>query len=341
MLLRWHMKWKRFVDWYSEWSDSDILKNIDKLENFGSGSEIAEVVIELKDDAAERLLKRTMEAGVIFTSKDVISIFEYLILNKEITWSFISYVVGKRSDIPFEDIIEFVEFIPEEKFASLVIRTIKNGHRYNVDQICKIGDYLGEDIMMEILSLSNIHLTRKDMEKLGTYINIDKLYEIDEKQGTNYYAPEPWEIAEAVNSANNALSYLVAARNSLINAENLGGAGFLGHKRFFSVLKYSEIDDAQYKLESAANALRWFGRDLKLIRNGLNFKIGDFITFIDVFTDNWVADCLVQRKIRKAIGQCDDALNRVESIRNELVDMVKKNNEEIEINDFMYKKMHI
>lgn len=259
------MKWKRFVDWYSEWSDSDILKNIDKLENFGSGSEIAEVVIELKDDAAERLLKRTMEAGVIFTSKDVISIFEYLILNKEITWSFISYVVGKRSDIPFEDIIEFVEFIPEEKFDSLVIRTVKNGHRYNVDQICKIGDYLGEDIMLEILSLSNIHLTRKDMEKLGTYINIDKLYEIDEKQGTNYYAPEPWEIAEAVNSANNALSYLVAARNSLINAENLGVAGLLGHKRFFSVLKYSEIDDAQYKIESATDALRWFGRDLMKI----------------------------------------------------------------------------
>ena len=98
----------------------------------------------------------------------------------------------------------------------------------------------------------------------------------------------------------------------------------MGHKRFFSALKYSEIDDAQYKIESATDALRWFGRDLKLIRNGLNFKIGDFITFIDVFTDNWVADCLVQRKIRKAIGQCDDALSRVESIRNELVDMLNK-----------------
>ena len=55
-------------------------------------------------------------------------------------------------------------------------------------------------------------------------------------------------------------------------------------------------------------------RDLQ----GLNIEIGDFLTFADFFFDGFLADILVQSKIRQAQDKIDDAIIRVEEVLRQL-----------------------
>ena len=50
----------------------------------------------------------------------------------------------------------------------------------------------------------------------------------------------------------------------------------------------------------------------------LNINSGDFLTFADYFFDGFVADMMVQSRIRDAQRQVDDAIYRVESILSRL-----------------------
>ena len=66
--------------------------------------------------------------------------------------------------------------------------------------------------------------------------------------------------------------------------------------------------------------LNRFSKELSDVRDlqGLNIEIGDFLTFADFFFDGFLADILVQSKIRQAQDRIDDAIYRVESVLRQL-----------------------
>ena len=81
-----------------------------------------------------------------------------------------------------------------------------------------------------------------------------------------------------------------------------------------------KIGDAKSSLNRAKYDLERFGRELSDVRDiqGLNVEIGDFLTFADFFFDGFIADMMVQSKIRKAQDQIDDAIDRVETLLGRL-----------------------
>ena len=80
------------------------------------------------------------------------------------------------------------------------------------------------------------------------------------------------------------------------------------------------IGDAKSSLDRAKFDLERFSRELSDVRDiqGLNVEIGDFLTFADFFFDGFIADMMVQSKIRKAQDEIDDAINRVEALLGRL-----------------------
>ena len=51
----------------------------------------------------------------------------------------------------------------------------------------------------------------------------------------------------------------------------------------------------------------------------IDINVGDFLSFADIFFDGFVADWLVQSKIRDARRQVSDAIRQIEDIRLQLL----------------------
>ena len=87
---------------------------------------------------------------------------------------------------------------------------------------------------------------------------------------------------------------------------------------FSTFAKHSKMDDAQRYMEQAKRDLAAFSRELADVSETLNINTGEFLTFADYFFDGFLADMMVQSKIRDAQRQVDDAIYRVESILSKL-----------------------
>ena len=128
------------------------------------------------------------------------------------------------------------------------------------------------------------------------------------------------EIREAIEAGERALRSLKDAKSSLASARGWGIVDIIGGRGLSGLIKHVKIGDAKSSLNRAKYDLDRFSRELSDVRDiqGLNVEIGDFLTFADFFFDGFIADMMVQSKIRKAQDQIDDAIDRVETLSGRL-----------------------
>ena len=128
------------------------------------------------------------------------------------------------------------------------------------------------------------------------------------------------EIREAIEAGERALNSLRDAKNSLSSARGWGVFDLFGGGAISGMVKHMKIGDARQCLNRAKADLDRFGRELSDVQDlqGMNIEIGDFLTFADFFFDGFLADMMVQSKIRQAQDQIDDAIYRVENMLNRL-----------------------
>ena len=124
------------------------------------------------------------------------------------------------------------------------------------------------------------------------------------------------EIREAIEAGERALRSLKEARSSLGSARGWGMLDILGGRGLSGLIKHVKIGDARSSLNRAKADLDRFGRELSDVREiqGLDIEIGDFLTFADFFFDGFLADIMVQSKIRQAQDKIDVAIDRVEAL---------------------------
>ena len=126
------------------------------------------------------------------------------------------------------------------------------------------------------------------------------------------------ERQEAIDAGERALDSLYGVRKELESAGNWGLLDMFGGGMFTTFVKHSKMNDAQRYMEPAKRDLAAFSRELADVSETLNINSGDFLTFADYFFDGFVADMMVQSRIRDAQRQVDDAIYRVESILSRL-----------------------
>lgn len=128
------------------------------------------------------------------------------------------------------------------------------------------------------------------------------------------------EIREAIESGERALSSLRDAKASLSSARGWGIFDLFGGGVISGMAKHMKIRDARQNLNRAKLDLERFGRELSDVQDlqGMNVEMGDFLTFADFFFDGFLADMMVQSKIRQAQRNIDDAIYRVEAMLSRL-----------------------
>lgn len=128
------------------------------------------------------------------------------------------------------------------------------------------------------------------------------------------------EVKEALDAGNRAMLSLKEAYDELQSAGGWGIFDLFGGGLFSGVIKHSKIDNARCALEKAKQDLLIFQDeldDVPLFQN-VQIEIGDFLTFADFFFDGFVADMMVQSKIRDAQRQIQDVAREVDRIMKQL-----------------------
>ncbi len=134
---------------------------------------------------------------------------------------------------------------------------------------------------------------------------------------------EAKEIREAIAAADDALNHLRSASKYLDSAGNWGLVDMFGGGLISGVMKHSKMGNAEREIDNARYALQRFSKELRDVSGYSSIHINDFLTFADFFFDGFVADILVQSKIKNGKKQCDDAIRRVEAIQRELQNQLR------------------
>lgn len=128
------------------------------------------------------------------------------------------------------------------------------------------------------------------------------------------------EIREAIDVGERALRSLREAKSSLNSARGWGMVDIIGGRGLSGLIKHVKIGDAKSSLNRAKYDLETFSRELSDVRDiqEMDIEIGDFLTFADFLFDGFLADMLVQSKIRQAQDKIDYAIDRVETLLGRL-----------------------
>ena len=121
------------------------------------------------------------------------------------------------------------------------------------------------------------------------------------------------EINEAYAAGERALQSLYAAQDYLRSAGNWGIFDMLGGGFISTMAKRSKMRDANACMEQAQYDLQRFQQELRDVTSipGLYLEMDDFLGFADYFFDGFLADLLVQSRIREAQEKVDTAIEQV------------------------------
>ena len=121
------------------------------------------------------------------------------------------------------------------------------------------------------------------------------------------------EIREAYTAGERALESLYAAQDYLRSAGNWGIFDMLGGGFISTIAKRSKMRDANACMEQAQYDLQQFQQELRDVTAipGLYLEMDDFLGFADYFFDGFLADLLVQSRIREAQEKVDTAIEQV------------------------------
>lgn len=119
------------------------------------------------------------------------------------------------------------------------------------------------------------------------------------------------ERQEAIETGERALHSLQAAYQEMKGARNWGIVDILGGGFLTTMIKRSKMDNARRLMENARIDLQRFNSELNDIQ--LNLQMDMFMGFFD-YTDNFLADILVQSQINDAGRQLEDAMGQVEEL---------------------------
>lgn len=65
------MTWKEFYEKYDDWAESTVISKISSLKDIGPSSEVVDCANYIPEKAAEKLVRKAMSLGTVFTPNDI------------------------------------------------------------------------------------------------------------------------------------------------------------------------------------------------------------------------------------------------------------------------------
>lgn len=148
------------------------------------------------------------------------------------------------------------------------------------------------------------------------------------------------ELDEAIFEGKKAKDIAEEASSCLSSAEGWGTWDLMGGGLLTDMMKYSEIDDAQEKVNELQIHLNRFKTELSdvAINQEIRFGIDDFLSFADYIFDGIFIDWQVLDKIHDAQYQMDGVLDKIEDLLEKLENTKEEYATEILLEEKMYQE---
>lgn len=140
------------------------------------------------------------------------------------------------------------------------------------------------------------------------------------------------EIKEALEAGRKAMEIARAAYESLDSADGWSTWDVFGGGLMTDIMKHSDIDEAQNRIEGLQVQLRNFKTELTDVRMDADIRIdiSDMLKFADYFFDGFFADFAVKHRIEDAIDQVEETEQKIEELLRQLSRLEAENEAEKE-----------
>lgn len=236
-----------------------------------------------------------------------------------------------------DEIIEVMNdlYYSDEYQASIFIQgAIDYGIRFGEDNLNEIASSCNKETTRNAIIASNIMLSDDSLEEL--YGNVDDDVIIEVANTFNFKLPEDlreedeansssiedisYEVRSAIESANYAIGCLNQVQVALQNSSNIGVIDMFSKGFFASFMKHTALEEAQYEIQVAQNAIEGLNNDLKSIMQYKKVKLSypRLTSVVDLWFDSDFLDCLSVMQIGRLQKNVRRVSLEIESIRKEL-----------------------
>ncbi len=134
------------------------------------------------------------------------------------------------------------------------------------------------------------------------------------------------EVQVAIVAAETALEHLQRARELLDKARSWGTFDIVFGGFLSTMAKHNRMSEAQRELNAAKNALETFSDQLKALDSmqEISLETGDFLGIADYIFDGFVADLMMQSRIREAQEKLERTIRQVQLMHQDLTGMLEE-----------------
>ncbi|WML57807.1 hypothetical protein [Neobacillus sp. PS2-9] len=172
-------------------------------------------------------------------------------------------------------------------------------------------------------------LQKEDMIKVSSSPFAAKVFELSEQEGVlKAYLMELEEAKQAGFRVEDALSDAVSL---LDKAEGWGTWDLFGGGTIAGMIKHQKIDEAEAHLHRAQRCMREFQKELLDVQDTVfvDINISGMLKFADFFFDGFIADYMVQGKIKRSLEQARGHLAKVRDILTRLDSQIEEKKVEL------------
>ena len=139
------------------------------------------------------------------------------------------------------------------------------------------------------------------------------------------------ELQEAINAGDRALFQIDAALEKLSDAESWSALDLFGGGLLTDMMKYSNMDEAQYLMERVQSDLWRYRAELADVAQTVSFDLqsGSVLRMADYFFDNIFTDWAVRDRIMQTGYELQEVADRVRRIQDGLIRDLKKTEQEL------------
>jgi DNA repair exonuclease SbcCD ATPase subunit len=161
-------------------------------------------------------------------------------------------------------------------------------------------------------------LQKEGLIKTSSSPYAGKVFHLSEREGA--LKANIKELEEAVKAGLSVEDALVDAVSSLEKAEGWGTWDLFGGGTIAGMVKHQKIDEAESYLHTAQSRMRQFQKELLDVQDTVlvDINISGMLKFADFFFDGFIADYMVQGKIRDSLEQAQGHLAKVTAILERL-----------------------
>lgn len=240
-----------------------------------------------------------------------------------------------------EEVVEVanVLFYDDVKGASdFVHRAVSAGVKFGAFDLREIIALCDEKVSREAVFASSKLLKSEDLEDLYGEVSDELIIEIAKKEGLKlptdiqedlkYEAEERMyfeaDVRNVIEMAEYSLNCLEMAKKSMDRSSGVSLFDMFTKGFASSYMKYASLEDSEYYIEEAQDALdnlNFALRDLMSDRN-VRLKNVKLASAVDMWFDSGILDCLTHLQINKVQKNIKAAIKKVNTIKYELKNML-------------------